>query len=159
MKREDYMVRLVGYGSRKGKKILIPAGIAAAIAVIGGTYLYSESGKVTLVTKEPTTMDAFSDKLGIDSDKLKRWNKQLGEELPEGAEVVAKIDLDNSEDCCTYTIQVGDTVESIANRFGLTEETLTKVDRTLKSNASIAKNYGEEVEIYNRNSTSYMSIN
>ena len=77
------MVRLVGYGSRKGKKILIPAGIAAAIAVIGGTYLYSESGKVTLVTKEPTTMDAFSDKLGIDSDKLKRWNKQLGEELPE----------------------------------------------------------------------------
>ena len=159
MKREDYMVRLVGYGSRKGKKILIPAGIAAAIAVIGGTYLYSESGKVTLVTKEPTTMDAFSDKLGIDSDKLKRWNKQLGEELPEGAEVVAKIDLDNSEDCCTYTIQVGDTVESIANRFGLTEETLTKVDRTLKSNASIAKNYGEEVEIYNRNSTSYKSIN
>src|SRR5699024_10060414 len=57
------------------------------------------------------------------------------------------------------TIQVGDTEESIANRFGLTEETLTKVDRALKSNASIAKNYGEEVEIYNRNSTSYKSIN
>ena len=152
------MGRLIRHKNEK-KKILIPAGIAAAIAVVAGSYLYSESGKVTLVTKEPTTMDAFSDKLGIDYDDLKRWNKKLGEELPEGVEVVAKIDLDKKDDQQKYTIQVGDTVESIASSFGLTEETLAKVDKALKSNESIAKNYGEEVEIYNRNSTSYKSIN
>ena len=152
------MGRLIRHKNEK-KKILIPAGIAAAIAVVAGSYLYSESGKVTLVTKEPTTMDAFSDKLGIDYDDLKRWNKKLGEELPEGVEVVAKIDLDKKDDQQKYTIQVGDTVESIASSFGLTEETLAKVDKALKSNESIAKNYGEEVEIYSRNSTSYKSIN
>lgn len=159
MKREDYMVRLVGYGSRKGKKILVPAGVAAAFAVIAGSYLYSESGKITLVTKEETTIDEFSDKLGVDSDDLRRWNKKLDEELSEGVEVVAKIDLDKEEDQQKYTIQVGDTVDSIAMRFGLTTETLAKVDKALKSNTAIAENYGEEVEIYGRNSTSEKSVN
>lgn len=154
------MGRIIRYGSRRRrKKILVPAGIVAAIAVVGGTYLYSESGKVTLVTKETTTIDEFSDKLGVDADDLRRWNKKFSDVLPEGVEVVAKVDLDNKRDCQSYTIQVGDTVESIANRFGLTEETLIKVDKSLRSNASIAKNYGEEVEIYSRNSTSEKNIN
>ena len=155
------MGRLIRHGSRRrrAKKLLVPAGVVAALAVAGGSYLYSESGKVTLVTKEETTIDEFSDKLGVDSDDLRRWNKKLGEELSEGVEVVAKIDLDKEEDQQEYTIQVGDTVDSIAARFGLTTETLAKVDKSLRSNAAIAKNYGEEVEIYGRNSTSEKSIN
>ena len=155
------MGRLIRHGSRRRrvKKLLVPAGVVAALAVAGGSYLYSESGKVTLVTKEETTIDEFSDKLGVDSDDLRRWNKKLDEELSEGVEVVAKIDLDKEEDQQEYTIQVGDTVDSIAARFGLTTETLAKVDKSLRSNAAIAKNYGEEVEIYGRNSTSEKSIN
>ena len=47
------MGRLIRHGSRRRrKKLLVPAGVVAALAVIGGSYLYSESGKVTLVTKE-----------------------------------------------------------------------------------------------------------
>ena len=101
------MGRLIRHGSRRRrvKKLLVPAGVVAALAVAGGSYLYSESGKVTLVTKEETTIDEFSDKLGVDSDDLRRWNKKLDEELSEGVEVVAKIDLDKEEDQQEYTIQ------------------------------------------------------
>ena len=132
---------------------IIPVAIISTMAIGGVAYLINESKKITLVTKEDTTMEEFADKLDIDIKDLKKWNKDLDDTLLEGQEVTIKTDLDNADNYQVYTIQVGDTKESISEEFGLSEDALIRMDRALRSDEAIAGNYGKEVEIFSLNST------
>ena len=73
---------------------IIPVAIISTMAIGGVAYLINESKKITLVTKEDTTMEEFADKLDIDIKDLKKWNKDLDDTLLEGQEVTIKTDLD-----------------------------------------------------------------
>ena len=137
---------------------LIPVAIISTMAIGGVAYLINESKKITLVTKEDTTMEEFADKLDINIKDLKKWNKDLDDTLLEGQEVTIKTDLDNADNYQVYTIQVGDTKESISEEFGLSEDALIRMDRALRSDEAIAGNYGKEVEIFSLNSTTTKTV-
>ena len=137
---------------------IIPVAIISTMAIGGVAYLINESKKITLVTKEDTTMEEFADKLDIDIKDLKKWNKDLDDTLLEGQEVTIKTDLDNADNYQVYTIQVGDTKESISEEFGLSEDALIRMDRALRSDKTIAGNYGKEVEIFSLNSTTTKTV-
>lgn len=131
--------------------------------ILGGTVLAScillsktqsnhslEGQELVIIAREDTAMEELSSNLSYDLETLKALNKDLSKSVEKGVEVVLKKPALNTDDYRTYIIKKGDTIESIAARFGLSEETIAQEEK-LASDDSIRQNYHERISLYCQN--------
>ena len=139
-------------------------GIKNPNVIYAGHYIYvkphnpspspSDGGKIVITIQPGDTLWGIAQRYGVTVQQLCQWN---GITNPNYIQAYTPLTIylpsSSSPDCITYTVQKGDTLWGIAQRYGVTVQDLCDWNRDKISNPNVIYP-GERLTIYTGSSSS-----
>ena len=138
-------------------------GIIFTLVLVTPIGMYScekskEKDKIILNAKNETTLYQLSKKLDYNYEELKDLNDNIDSYIREGQEVVIRLSDLEKDEYTSYKIKKDDTLSKISEKYGISTESLVKIDERLESDEELKKHIGENISIYKMNAPKIQTI-